>query len=149
MEIILLSDVANVGYKDDIVTVKNGYGQNYLIPKGLAKLATPSAKKMLAEELKQRANKIAKIKADAQAKADTLKGVSLEIASKASATGALFGSVTNIQIAEELAKKGFDIDRKIISINTAVKALGGYVATVRLHKEVAVEIPFTVVAAAE
>lgn len=144
MEIILLADVANLGYKDDVVTVKNGYGLNYLIPQGMAKLATPSAKKMLAEELKQRANKIAKIKADAQAKADTMKDVTLELAVKTNANGSIFGSVTNLQIAEELAKKGFDVDKKIISINTPVKALGGYVATVKLHKEVSVEIPFTV-----
>ena len=146
MELILLEDVANLGFKDDIVTVKNGYGQNYLIPQGMAKLATPSAKKMLAEELKQRANKLAKIKADAQAVADSLKDVTLQLSAKAAENGAIYGSISTKDIAEALDKKGFDIDKKKISLNTAVKALGGYTATVKLHREVSVEIPLTVVA---
>ncbi|MCQ2225005.1 MAG: 50S ribosomal protein L9 [Paludibacteraceae bacterium] len=146
MEIILLQDVQNLGYKDDVVKVKNGYGRNYLIPQGMAELATPSAKKQLAENLKQRAHKLAKIKADAEALAAKLNGVSLTIGAKASATGTIFGSVNNIQIAEALAKQGFEIDRKTIIINDAVKELGSYKATVKLHKEVSAEINFEVVA---
>lgn len=146
MEIILLQDVQNLGYKDDVVSVKNGYGRNYLIPQGMAELATPSAKKQLAENLKQRAHKLAKIKADAEALAAKLNGVSLTIGAKASATGTIFGSVNNIQIAEALAKQGFEIDRKTIIINDAVKELGSYKATVKLHKEVSAEINFEVVA---
>ncbi|MBR5373840.1 MAG: 50S ribosomal protein L9 [Paludibacteraceae bacterium] len=146
MEIILLQDVQNLGYKDDVVKVKNGYGRNYLIPQGKAILATPSAKKQLEENLKQRAHKLAKIKADAEALAAKLNGVSLQIGAKTSATGTIFGSVNNIQIAEALAKKGFDVDRKIIFINDNVKELGSYKATVKLHKEVSAEINFEVVA---
>lgn len=146
MEIILLEDVNNLGYKDDVVTVKDGYGRNFLIPQGKAILATPSAKKVLAENLKQRAHKLAKIKAEAVALAEKLNGVSLTIGAKASSTGTIFGSVNNIQIAEELAKKGFDIDRKTIVIKNAVKELGNYTAIVKLHKEVSAEIAFEVVA---
>ena len=146
MKIILKEDVANLGYKDDVVEVKNGYGRNYLIPQGKAILATPSALKVLAENLKQRAHKIAKIKADAEAIAATLAGVSLSIPAKVSETGTIYGSVSNIQVAEALEAKGHKVDRKIISIKETVKQVGQYVATVRLHKEVAVEIPFEVVA---
>ena len=148
MEIILKEDVVNLGYKNDIVTVKSGYGRNYLIPTGKAVIASPAAKKMLAEELKQRAHKLEKIKKDAEALAEQLKVVSLTIATKVSATGTIFGSVSNIQIAEELAKLGHNIDRKIIVVK-GVKEVGNYTATVKLHKEVAVEIPFAVVAEAE
>ena len=148
MEIILKEDVINLGYKNDIVTVKSGYGRNYLIPTGKAVIASPAAKKMLAEELKQRAHKLEKIKKDAEALAEQLKEVSLTIATKVSATGTIFGSVSNIQIAEELAKLGHNIDRKIIVVK-GVKEVGNYTATVKLHKEVAVEIPFAVVAEAE
>ncbi len=145
MEIILKEDVANLGYKNDIVTVKSGYGRNYLIPTGKAVIASPAAKKMLAEELKQRAHKLAKIKQDAEAEAAKLAGVSLKIATKVSSTGTIFGSVGSIQIAEELEKLGHKVDRKIISVD-AVKEVGSYKALVRLHKEVSVEIPFEVVA---
>ena len=148
MEIILKEDVVNLGYKNDIVTVKSGYGRNYLIPTGKAVIASPAAKKMLAEELKQRAHKLEKIKKDAEALAEQLKEVSLTIATKVSATGAIFGSVSNIQIAEELEKLGHKVDRKIISVK-GVKEVGSYTATVKLHKEVSVEIPFEVVAEAE
>ena len=148
MEIILKEDVANLGYKNDIVTVKSGYGRNYLIPTGKAVIASPAAKKMLAEELKQRAHKLEKIKKDAEAVAESLKEVSLTIATKVSATGTIFGSVSNIQIAEELAKLGHNVDRKIIFVK-GVKEVGSYTATVKLHKEVSVEIPFEVVAEAE
>ncbi|MBR2456374.1 MAG: 50S ribosomal protein L9 [Bacteroidaceae bacterium] len=148
MEIILKEDVVNLGYKNDIVTVKSGYGRNYLIPTGKAVIASPAAKKMLAEDLKQRAHKLEKIKKDAEALAEQLKGVSLTIATKVSATGTIFGSVSNIQIAEELAKLGHNIDRKIIVVK-GVKEVGSYTATVKLHKEVSVDVPFEVVAEAE
>lgn len=149
MEVILKEDVANLGYKDDIVHVKDGYGRNFLIPQGKAVIASESARKVLAEVLKQRAHKIAKIKEEAEALAEKMKGVSLTIGAKTSSTGTIFGSVTNIQIAEELAKLGFEVDRKIICIKEdAVKEIGSYNATVRLHKEVSVEIPFEVVSEA-
>jgi large subunit ribosomal protein L9 len=148
MELILKEDVINLGYKDDIVKVKDGYGRNYLIPTGKAIIASESAKKVLAENLRQRAHKLAKIKADAEALAAKFEGVSLTIATKVSATGVVYGSVGAIQIAEELAKLGLEIDRKIITV-AAVKEIGSYEATVRLHKEVAVKVPFTVVAEAE
>ena len=146
MEIILKEDIANLGYKNDIVTVKSGYGRNYLIPTGKAVIASPAAKKMLAEELKQRAHKLEKIKKDAEELAAKLEGVSLKIATKVSSTGTIFGSVGNIQIADELAKLGHNIDRKLITVKDTVKEVGNYKAIVRLHKEVAVEIPFEVVA---
>ena len=145
MEIILKEDVINLGYKNDIVKVKDGYGRNFLIPTGKAVIATTSAKKALAEELKQRAHKLAKIKADAEELAQKLAPVSLTIATKVSATGAIYGSVGSIQIAEELAKLGFEIDRKIIVVEAA-KEVGNYTATIKLHKEVSVKIPFAVVA---
>ena len=148
MELILKEDVINLGYKDDIVKVKDGYGRNYLIPTGKAIIATESAKKVLAENLKQRAHKLAKIKADAEALAAKFEGVSLTIATKVSATGAVYGSVGAIQIAEELAKLGLEIDRKIIVVESA-KEIGSYTATVKLHKEVSVKVPYTVVAEAE
>ena len=148
MELILKEDVINLGYKDDIVKVKDGYGRNYLIPTGKAIIASESAKKVLAENLKQRAHKLAKIKADAEALAAKFEGVALTIATKVSATGAVYGSVGAIQIAEELAKLGLEIDRKTIFVS-AVKEIGSYEATVKLHKEVAVKVPFTVVAEAE
>jgi len=146
MEIILKEDIVNLGYKNDIVTVKSGYGRNYLIPTGKAIIASPAAKKMLAEELKQRAHKLEKIKKDAEELAAKLEGVSLKVATKVSSTGTIFGSVGNIQIAEELAKLGHNIDRKIIVIKDTVKEIGNYKAVVKLHKEVSVEIPFEVVA---
>ncbi|EJX05124.1 50S ribosomal protein L9 [gut metagenome] len=145
MELILKEDVVNLGYKNDIVTVKSGYGRNYLIPTGKAVIASPAAKKMLAEELKQRAHKLEKIKKDAEALAEQLKEVSLTIATKVSATGTIFGSVGSIQIAEELEKLGHKVDRKIIVVKD-VKEVGSYKAVVKLHKEVSVEIPFEVVA---
>lgn len=146
MEIILKEDVINLGYKNDIVTVKSGYGRNYLIPTGKAVIASPAAKKMLAEELKQRAHKLEKIKKDAEELAAKLEGVSLTIATKVSSTGTIFGSVGSIQIADELAKLGHNIDRKIIVVKDAVKEVGHYKAVIKLHKEVSVEIPFEVVA---
>ena len=148
MEIILKEDVMGLGYKNDIVTVKAGYGRNYLIPTGKAVIASPSAKKVLAEDLKQKAHKLEQIKKDAQAVADKLASVSLTISTKVSATGAIYGSVNSLHIAEELGKLGFEIDRKIVIVKD-VKEVGSYVATVKLHKEVSVEIPFEVIAEAE
>jgi len=144
MEIILKEDVANLGYKDDIVTVKDGYGRNFLIPQGKAVIASASAKKVLAENQKQRMHKLAQIKQDAQALAAKMDGITLVIGAKTSSTGTIFGSVSNIQIAEELAKKGFDIDRKLIFMDS-VKETGNYKAQVRLHKEISVDIPFEVI----
>lgn len=145
MEIILLEDINNLGYKDDIVKVKDGYGRNYLIPTKKAVIASPSAKKMLAENLKQRAHKLEKIKVEAQELAQKLEGVSLTIGAKTSSTGKIFGSVNNIQIAEALEKEGYNVDRKVIVIKEAVKEVGQYKAVLKLHKEVSVEIPFEVV----
>ena len=145
MKIILKEDVSGLGYKDDDVEVKDGYGRNYLIPYGKAVIATPSALKVLAENQRQRAHKLAKIKADAEALAASLKDVKLTIGAKTSATGTIFGSVNSIQIAEALEKLGFNIDRKIIEIEP-VKEVGEYVATVKLHKEVTAQVPFEVVA---
>ena len=145
MKIILKEDIPSLGYKDDVVEVKNGYGRNYLIPQGKAVIASPSALKSLAEEQKQRAHKLAKIKADAEAVAESLKDVALTIGAKTSSTGTIFGSVNNIQIAEALEKLGHNIDRKLIVIKETVKEVGKYEATVKLHKEVAVTIPFEVV----
>lgn len=145
MEIILKEDIIGLGYKNDIVDVKSGYGRNYLIPTGKAVIASDSAKKMLAEDLKQRAHKLEKIKNEAQALADKLAEVTLTIPTKVSATGVIYGSVNSLQIADELKKLGFDIDRKIIVVKD-VKEVGSYHATVKLHKEVSVEIPFEVVA---
>ncbi len=145
MEIILKEDVIGLGYKNDIVNVKSGYGRNYLIPQGKAVIASDSAKKVLAENLRQQAVKLAKIKADAQAVADKLVKVSLTIPAKVSSTGSIYGSVNALQIADELKKLGFDIDRKIIAVKD-VKTVGDYTAVVKLHKEVSAEVPFTVIA---
>lgn len=146
MKIILKEDVSGLGYKDDVVEVKNGYGRNYLIPTGKAVIATESALKVLAENQRQRAHKLAKIKADAEELAAKLKDVQLTIGAKTSATGTIFGSVNNIQISEALEKLGFNVDRKIIDIKESVKEVGNYTATIKLHKEVSVEVPFEVVA---
>jgi len=145
MQIILKEDINTLGYKDDVVTVKDGYGRNYLLPQGKAVIATESAKKMLAENLRQRAHKLAKIKEEAETVAAKLKDVTLTIGAKTSSSGKIFGSVTNIQVAEALEKVGFNVDRKIIYIKEAVKEVGSYTATIKLHKEVSVEIPFEVV----
>lgn len=145
MQVILKEDILNLGYKDELVTVKDGYGRNYLLPQGKAIIATESAKKVLAENLKQRAHKLEKIKQDAQDLAAKLESVSLTIGAKTSSTGTIFGSVTNIQVAEALEKLGYNVDRKIILIKDAVKEIGSYKAVAKLHKEVSVEIPFEVV----
>lgn len=146
MEIILKEDVQNLGYKDDIVKVKDGYGRNYLIPQKKAVLATSSAKKMLAEDLKQRAHKLAKIKAEAETLAAKLEGLNLTVGAKVSSTGKIFGSVTTIQVAEALEKAGFSVDRKAINIKEAIKEIGSYKAQLKLHKEVSVEIALEVIA---
>ena len=146
MKIILKEDITNLGYKDDVVEVKNGYGRNYLIPQGKAVIATPSALKVLAENQRQRAHKLAKIKADAEALAASLEGVTFTIATKVSATGTIFGSVNTIQVAEALEKLGHNINRKLIVIKDTIKEVGNYTATIKLHKEVSVELPFEVVA---
>ncbi len=147
MEVILIKDVANLGYKDDIVKVKDGYGRNFLLPQKLAIIANESNRKQLAEDLKQRAHKLAKMKADAEELAQKLAEVMLTIPAKASENGKIFGSVTSLQIAEELEKLGLQVDRRVITIAEPVKELGEFVAEARLHKEVKAEIKFTVVAA--
>lgn len=144
MQVILKEDIINLGYKDEIVTVKDGYGRNFLLPQGKAIIATESAKKIVAENLKQRAHKLAQIKKDAEALAAKLEGVTVTIGAKTSSTGTIFGSVTNIQVAEELEKQGHVVDRRLITVK-GVKEVGKYTATVKLHKEVTVELPFEVV----
>ncbi len=146
MKIILKEDVRGLGYKDDIVTVKDGYGRNYLIPQGKAVIANNSNLRRLEEDNRQRAHKLAQIKADAEALAESLKDVALTIGAKASANGTIFGSVNNIQIADALEALGHKIDRKVIELKESVKELGKYTAKLNLHKEVTVEIPFEVVA---
>ena len=144
MELILRQDVQNVGFKDDVVTVKAGYGRNFLIPQGFAHLATSSAKKVLAENLKQKAHKEAKVVADATKIAEALKALEIKITSKAGGEK-LFGSVTNIDIAAALEKAGQTIDRKFIT-SGVVKRTGKYTASVRLHRDVIVELPYEILA---
>jgi large subunit ribosomal protein L9 len=147
MEIILLQDVNKLGQKDDIVHVKDGYGTNFLIPNGYAIAATSSAKKMHTENLKQRAHKEEKIKANAQETASKLAEVSLTIGAKTSSSGKIFGSVNTIQIAEALKEKGFDIDRKSITLpEDQIKEVGKYKAVIKLHREVKVDVEFEIVA---
>ena len=144
MEIILLTDIANLGHKDDIVDVKQGYGRNYLIPQGYAILATPSARKVVAENLKQRAHKEAKLRAEAEELAAQLAEVKLTIGAKTSSNGKIFGSVNSIMISESLKEKGFDIDRKKIMLKD-VKEVGTYTALIKLHREVKVDVEFEVI----
>jgi large subunit ribosomal protein L9 len=147
MEIILLQDVTNLGSKDDMVVVKNGYGRNYLIPQKMAILATQSSKKVLSENLKQRAHKEAKLKEEALKQAEILKSISIVIGAKTSSTGKIFGSVNNIQVAEALKEKGFEVDRKQITIKEdSIKEIGKHTAKVKFHREVVVELEFEVVA---
>lgn len=148
MEIILKQDVENVGFKDDIVTVKNGYGRNYLIPQGMAILATPSAKKVLAETLKQRAYKEQKLVDDATKTADAIKELEIKITAKTGDGTKLFGSVNNANVAEALAAEGHEVDKKYIMVEGGnIKRLGKYNTTIRLHREVVIEIPVEVIAA--
>ncbi len=144
MELILKKDVQNLGFKDDVVTVKNGYGRNYLIPQGFAVLATPSAKKVLAENLKQKAHKEAKLVADAQSIAEAIKALDIKISAKAGGEK-LFGSVTNADIAAALEANGQSIEKKFIT-SGIVKRIGKYSASVRLHREVIVDLPYEIVA---
>lgn len=145
MEIILKEDIIGLGFKNDIVTVKSGYGRNYLIPTGKGVIASESAKKVLAENLRQQARKLAAIKAEAEKKAEALKDIALVIPMKVSANGVTYGSVNASTVAAELQKKGIEIDRKIITMHDE-KKVGDFVATVHFHKEVLVEIPVKVVA---
>ncbi len=147
MEIILKQDVTSLGQKDDIVTVKDGYARNYLIPQGIATSATVSAKKVLAENTKQRAHKEAKVKNEAAAQAEKMKNLKLKIGAKTSTTGKIFGSVNTIMLAEALKEKGFDIDRKnIIFDEEHIKEVGNYKAKVKLHREVSIEVEFEIFA---
>ena len=150
MELILKQDVQDLGFKDDIVTVKPGYGRNFLIPQGLATLATPSAKKVLAENLKQRAHREQKLIDDAQKIADTLKALEIKIPAKVGAGDKLFGSVSNIDLSEAISKAGESIDRKFITIQGGlIKRTGPYNAKIRLHREVVIDFPFEVIAEAK
>ncbi|WP_130734983.1 50S ribosomal protein L9 [Flavobacterium sp. J27] len=144
MELILKQDVQNLGFKDDVVTVKNGYGRNYLIPQGFAILATPSAKKVLAENLKQKAHKEQKLVDDANKIAEALRALEIKISAKAGGDK-LFGSVTNTNIAEALEANGHSIDKKFIT-SGIVKRVGKYTANVRLHRNVIVELPYEIIA---
>ena len=148
MEVLLKKNVDNLGEKDELVTVKPGYGRNYLIPQGYAILATESIKKMHAETLRQRAHKAEKIKAEAQATADKLAKATIEVGAKVGENGKIFGSVSNVQVGEALAAAGFDIERKKIKlIGDAIKTVGSYQAEVTVHKEIKVTIDFKVVEA--
>lgn len=147
MEVILNQDVKGLGYKYDIIKVKAGYGRNYLIPRGIAVLATESNKKVQAETLKQRSFKEEKLRKEAAENAEKLNGVTLKIGAKAGESGKIFGSVSNIQVAEALKAAGYDVERKNIELNTeAIKSLGTYSAKVRLYKEIAATVNFEVVA---
>ena len=147
MELILKEDVQNLGFKDDIVTVKNGYGRNYLIPNGLATMATPSAKKVLAENLKQKAHKEKKIVDAANKTAEAIKQLEMKIPAKVGAGDKLFGSVTNADLADAFAKEGHEIDKKYIMIKGgAIKRAGPYEADIRLHRDVVVDFNFEVIA---
>ena len=146
MQVILKEDILNLGFKGDVVNVKKGYGRNYLIPQGKAVIASESALKMLAEDNRQRAHKLAKIKADAEALATSLNGVSISIATKASESGKVFGSVTSVQLADTLAEKGFTVDRRLIALKEPLKELGAHKVVIKLHKEVSAEVEVVVVA---
>ena len=146
MEVILKQDIKNLGEKDDIVIVKPGYGRNYLIPQGFAAQATPSAKKVLAENIKQAQFKQEKIKKDATELAAKLENVKLTIGTKAGESGKIFGKVNSIQIADALKAQGYDVDRRRITFETEPKTIGEYIANLNLHKEVKVQVPFEVIA---
>lgn len=147
MEIILKQDVQNLGHKDDIVIVRNGYATNFLIPQGFAALATPSAKKVHAENMKQRAHKETKIRQDAVVIAEKLEGIQVTLATKVSSTGKIFGSVNNIQVGEALAARGFDIDRRSITISgeANIKEVGIYDAIVKLHRDIKANIKVEII----
>ncbi|MFT5158316.1 MAG: large subunit ribosomal protein L9 [Bacteroidia bacterium] len=145
MKVILKEDVLKLGFKDDVVVVKNGYGRNYLIPQGMAVIATPSGLKVLAENIKQTQGKKAQVLADAEAIAKKLEGTSINIGTKAGSNGKIFGSVTTIQIAQALKDMGHDIDRKKISLGSDIKELGTYTASIIIHRNVSVDIELNVI----
>lgn len=146
MKLILTQDVRNLGHKDDVVSVRPGYGRNYLIPQGMAKMATESAMKMLAEDIKQRAFKQDKIKKDAESTATKLEGVTIILKAKTGTSGKIFGAVTALQVANALKEQGIEVDRRKIVLSEEPKVLGSYKATINLHKEVSKEISIEVVA---
>jgi large subunit ribosomal protein L9 len=145
MEVILKDDIKGVGFKNDIVTVKPGFGRNYLIPQGLAVMADKSNKKVVAENIRQAAHKAEKIKTEAQAIADQIGDMTLEIPARVGETGKIFGAVTTLQLSEALKAKGIDVDRKKISFDSEVKTAGEYTASIALHKEVKHQVKFNVV----
>ncbi|MEE9350431.1 MAG: 50S ribosomal protein L9 [Flavobacteriaceae bacterium] len=150
MELILKQDVENLGFKDDVVQVKNGYGRNFLIPQGLGQLATVSAKKVLAENLKQRAFKEKKVVEDAEKKAKSIGALEIKIKAKVGERDKLFGSISNANVSEAIDKAGFEIAKKFISIpGGLIKRTGKYVAKVRLHRDVIVDMPFEIIADAK
>lgn len=149
MKLILKENVVELGYKDDVVEVKDGYGRNYLIPQGKAVIASDANLKELQENLRQRAHKIAAILAEAQAQADAIKDITLNIEAKAAANGSIYGSVGAIQIAEAFKKLGHEVDRKLISLKNPIKAVGEYTCTVKFHRDVNAEVAVCVVAEAE
>ena len=145
MEVILKDDIKGLGYKSDIVTVRPGYGRNFLIPRGLAVIASESNKKVIAENVKQAAHKAEKLKKDAEALAERIGSVVLEIKAKVGESGKIFGAITALQIADSLKEKGFDVDRKRVTFKTEVKEVGEYSALLELHKEVKKEVKFKVI----
>mgnify|MGYP001161497625 FL=1 len=150
MELILKDDVPNLGFKDDIVLVKNGYGRNYLIPKGLAVLATSSSKKILAENIKQREFKEKKLIDEAKKIAKKLEKLEIKIPAKSGKAGKLFGSISNVNLNNELSSAGFEFDKKVINIQGgSIKRLGNYIATIRLHRDVIIEISFEIIKSEE
>ena len=145
MEVILKQDIQGLGYKNDTIKVKSGYGRNYLIPQGLAMVANVSNSKMIKENIRQASHKAEKIKNDAEAVAESIGDLILEIGAKVGESGKIFGAITTLQISDALKEKGFEIDRKKISFNSSVKNVGDYAVTIALHNEVKKEVPFTVV----
>ncbi|MFT4032935.1 MAG: 50S ribosomal protein L9 [Siphonobacter sp.] len=145
MEVILKTDIAGLGYKNDLVTVKSGYGRNYLIPQGFAVMASETNKKVLAENIKQAAHKAEKLKKDAEDLANAIGDLTLEIPAKVGESGRIFGRVTNTQISDALRSKGFEVDRKKITLDSEVKSLGDFTATLDLHKEVKHKVKFVIV----
>jgi len=145
MEVILTQDIQGLGYKNDVISVKSGYGRNFLIPKGFAILANTSNRKMIEENVRQAAHKAEKLKNDAEAIAEEMGDIMLEIGAKVGESGKIFGAITTLQISDALKEKGFEIDRKRINFNSKVKEVGEYVVTIDLHKEVKKEVPFKVV----
>ncbi len=145
MKLILTQDVRNLGHKDDVVSVKPGYGRNYLIPQGIAKMASTSALKMLAEDVKQRAFKIDKIRKDAEALSERLNGVKVTLKAKTGTSGKIFGSITTLQVANALKELGYDVDRRKVVFNEEPKMIGDYKATVTLLKDISNTIDVEVV----